>query len=222
MKKQILIFLSLVCLLTVSGCSTNTQTNDSNKNVVPPQNQEKATNQNKMQRWQENFDEASSTEMLIGNKIMVMGNENSDGSVVADRIIIGGLPAQAGENMNSDNITRTRQQTGENSENTADDNNDASRFSGQSGTRPDFQNMSDEERTKIREQMQASRMARGSVQAGKAKTGDTSMARLNGEIIEKDAESITIKLDSGGSKLIFLSSSTAFMKAKVQKTGSKN
>ncbi|MFH1822833.1 MAG: hypothetical protein ABH830_03975 [Patescibacteria group bacterium] len=217
MKKNILIFLSMVFLLTVSGCSLNGQNGGGNKNGAgsggvenKQQNQEQTNNQNKMQRWQENFDEASSTEIVIGSKILVMGDENSDGSIIADRIIIGG-----GEmNMQELGVVMgEKQQIREKIRNITGDNNGTLR------ERPDFQNMSDEERTKMREQMQEKGITRGTTGE---RTDGAKITRLNGEIIAKDAESITIKLDSGGSKLIFLSSSTAFMKAKVQKTGSKN
>jgi len=63
---------------------------------------------------------------------------------------------------------------------------------------PSFSNLSQEERQRIREQLSR-------------RTGSRT-APISGKIIKKDNESITIELQNGGSKIIFLSSATQIMK----------
>lgn len=213
-KNYIFIPLAIICLLAVAGCGVNNQVNNSDKNTGMQRNQEQPNNQNQLQKWQENFNSASSADIIVGEKIMVMGSENSDGTVSADRIIIGGDMNFGGFG----NATSSRQRT----ENNTGTNNAFPQFSG-NGARPNFQNMPDEERAKMREHTQAGgrtfESSGASAQAGgtrnsNGKKGGTKMARFNGEIISKDDISITLKLADGGSKLVFFSGSTAIMKAK--------
>ena len=82
------------------------------------------------------------------------------------------------------------------------------------GERPDFtqmQNMSEEERMKMREEMRIRREAEGGARPG---GGMVSMSRISGEIIKKDSSTITLKITEGGSKLIFYSEETKVLKIK--------
>lgn len=226
-KKYFFIF--VIAISFISGCSIkngqNGGGNSADSNAGQNQEQNRENNQNQTQRWQENFDEASSTALVLGEKIMVMGSENSDGSIVAERIIIGGMPptraggAQgAGEDFGMPDFGM--RQLDNNADSSSRSQEGARQWNFEGGARPDFQNMSEEERMALREQMRA-RLESGESGFNGAQAGDrirarigAQMARLAGEILANDETSITLKLDGGGSKLIFLSSSTAIMKPK--------
>lgn len=226
-KKYFFIF--VIAISFISGCSIkngqNGGGNSAGSNAGQNQEKNRENNQNQTQKWQENFDEASSTALVLGEKIMVMGSENSDGSIMAERIIIGA----SGDSFGMPDFGM--RQPDNNADSSSQPQEGARQWTGNSA-RPDFQNMSEEERTVLREEMRA-RMesgeggfngaqaglppaSAGGAQAGeriRARTG-AQMARLAGEILANDEASITLKLDGGGSKLIFLSSSTAIMKPK--------
>lgn len=78
----------------------------------------------------------------------------------------------------------------------------------QASKTPNFQNISSEQRQQMFQQMGAN--AAG-VRAGR--TGSRAGANLvNGEIIAKDDQSVTVKILDGGSKIIFFSESTEVSK----------
>lgn len=52
----------------------------------------------------------------------------------------------------------------------------------------------------------------GSIRQG-GKTGQNAMSFVNGELISKDETSMTLKLQDGGSKLVYFSTSTQVMKS---------
>ncbi len=109
-----------------------------------------------------------------------MGTENFDGSVIADRIIIGDSEtefAQMGGDMGSREISKEN-------------------VSGRV----------DEEREEIRKKMEE-RTANG-MRGNTSVNVDQSAVRLRGEIIGIDDNSLTLKLDTSGSKIIFYSDST--------------
>lgn len=73
----------------------------------------------------------------------------------------------------------------------------------------DFQNFSDQERQQIKEQFGSNMPA--AMKDLRGKRGEGSV--VAGEIIGKDAESITLELADGGSKIVFFSVSTEITKS---------
>ena len=204
-KKNNFIFLMLtLLLLTGVGCSKNEQQNNSlNK---PINNQEQVQGENQNDIWQDNFNQLSLDDLVGGKMVMVTGTENSDGSISADRIIVGD------QNMDFNNLGRNFVAPEQN--NIANNDNQIPQtppeFTG--GGRPDFQNMSDEDRQALREQMMDNV---NGARTGSTRSAGQAMARLNGEILSVDDDSLTIKLEAGGSKLVFFSSETQILEPKL-------
>ena len=73
--------------------------------------------------------------------------------------------------------------------------------------RGNFQNLSAEERQKMLEN------AGANAGAGFRQRGQTGAGFLNGEVIAKDAQSLTVKMQDGSSKIIFYSNSTKISKS---------
>lgn len=199
-KKQFLIiFILSILVLTVTGCTIEKGVQNENQ----AQNQQKEDNITHPARNQ-NLEEANLEDLKIGIYVSVAGTENSDGSVSAGRIIIG--------NSGTDfkRIAGLRQPLNDN-------NNQAESGGGQlvDRNKPNFeqmQNMSEKERMKFREEMKVQREAGGG-RSGRANMGG-GIARLSGEIIDKNDTTITLKIKEGGSKLIFYSSETKIFKFK--------
>ena len=230
--KHIYYFSGLIIVLSfiLAGCASQQAAGgngNNNQNAQGQQNQtatEQSANARNADRGQfggpnGNFTAASSSDLVIGQKIMVMGTSNSDGSVSASQIIIG--------NANTDFSTSTffRSFSGGENATSTDGNPPARQFrqgqtgqTGQNGAQPDFsrfQNMTDAERQQLRDQMAANgggfRQGGGSANGGTrqfTRAGGAGASRLAGEIIDLDATSFTLKLDEGGSKLVFYSPST--------------
>lgn len=184
-KHNIILSIFLIALLLIIGCSKK---NEQNSNEQRNQNQEQQIEENQLPRWNENFEEAGSDDLIIDQQILVMGTENSDGSISANEIMIGNTEADF-ENMGGFEGQRGNFEQMQNSS-----------YSER------FQNMSDEERAKFMVEMRVQREASGGSFPRANMRGGTS--RLNGEIIDKDDTTITLKLEDGGSKLIFFSDST--------------
>lgn len=218
MKKYIITIIAfLIVFLIISGCSII------KKEIGDEQKTAKKFEQTRdgMNFFDDGrFIEGSLDDLKINETILVMGNANSDGSVVADRIIIG----DAGEDF-QDMFANMRPAAKEGEEGEIIDVEDRPmpEFDGQRQNFQQFQNLSDEERVKMREEMMAnggewvgggnsriSGIQRGSGQATARGVGQN-IANLTGEIISKDDSSITIKLETGGSKIVFFSESTIVM-----------
>lgn len=214
MRKYIITIIAfLIVFLIISGCSIFKQNEDVNKDGNQENNSRFQGNRGGINFLNdERFTEGISDDLKIGKIILVIGSTNPDGSVVADRIIIGD---NKDDFQNIFMNTRPEQKDGGekvgvvNPENmlTPPDNGERPNF-GQ------FQNLSDEERTKIREEMMANgkvgRMGGGLRNAGQGVAGMMG-SRLTGEVIDKGDVNITLKLETGGSKLVFFSESTAIM-----------
>ena len=168
------------------------------------QNQQKEDNVIEPARNQ-NFEEADLDNLVIGQQILVTGAENSDGSISAHQIMIGNsgvdFKRMAGliqlPNDNNDQVESGGEQP-------ADMN------------RPNFeqmQNMSEEERIKFREEARAQRGSGGRNFPRVNMGGD--ITRFNGEIINMDHSTITLKIDEAGSKLIFYSDETKVLRFKT-------
>ena len=198
-KIYLIIFL-LVTIATVTGCA-NKQNKDDNDNQIR-QNKNAQTQNNQPPEWMENFKEATMDDLIIGQQILAMGIENSDGSVNVNQIMIGNDETDFGE-LGGNVQFRERKEVDTNMGNNTDRQPPAG-FEGRRGNFEQMQNMSDEERAKMREQMTA-----GRGMAGRTMPNNMGgMAQLVGEIIDKDDGTITLKLKDGGSKLIFYSDKT--------------
>ena len=216
MKKRYIVIFLLAVVSVLAGCANENSNNTSNTGNNQDQTRGASStpgDNNFGQQWNENFSEASSTVLTIGGKVLVMGTENADGSISAERIIVGDsntdwekvLPQQK---SGSDNQTEQVQPAQGNAENAQ-----IQPSQDQGGQRPDFsqfQNLSEEERQKLRD-ARAAQGGTGGKGAGSARQG---IAQLNGEIISKDDSSFTLKIENGGSKLIFFSSSSKILKPK--------
>ena len=200
MKKIYFIIPLFLVIFVVAGCSNKNKQAESNSQDNN-QSQEQQVQDNQSPKWNENFDEASLSDLAISQQILVMGNENSDGSILAEQIIIGDDKTDF-QNMGGFMRPQTNGNNG--------DQQSPPNFEGQQPDFEKFQDMSDEERAKMREEMMAQRQALGNG-AGRG-TGNANMARLGGEIIEKDEQSLTLKLNEGGSKLVFFSETTKVLK----------
>lgn len=161
------------------------------------------------------LEDSSVDKLVLGEKISVMGTANGDGSITAQTIIIGDFSKMQMAVKKPENLP-------EGVEMPADTKGTRISFDGASGERPDvsqFQNMTDEERQKMRDQI-------GGARVGGGTTGGTGQGmraggfagaggrNANGEIIDVDESTITLKLADGGSSLIFYSSETAVKKIK--------
>ncbi len=208
MKKSYFIIALAVILLLVTGCLGGGQ-ETANKEPVqeqtPEQTREQEGGENQRPGWNDNFSEGNLSDLNIGQRVLVMGTENDDGSVSADRIMIGDIETdfnQMGRGMPS------RQEEG--------DSNDLPNRMPQmpEGEQPNFeqfQNMTEEERVKFREERMVQRGTGGMMRTNNS---GQNIVRLNGEIIDQDNGVLTLKLEDGGSKLVFFSESTNILKIK--------
>jgi len=202
MKKNLVIIFPLVASLIIAGCVVNTGQTNKNTNSAENTNQATTTDQANGNRMDDRFEAATALDLETGKKVMVLGTSNSDGSISAERITIGN------SDTNFEDLNPGLQPKPEDSTNSGEtvDNNTMPQPS--TGQRPDFANMSEEERAKFREQ----RPNGGAV--GPRPDSNSQMTRITGEIVKKEDNILTVKLDSGGSKLIFLSESTSIVKLK--------
>ena len=210
MKKNYFIALFLFGIIILSGCVSNQDNGNQNQQGPIQQNedqQDQPVQENQGPGLDENFSEASLDDLEVGQQILVMGAESDDGSITAQRIMIGNVETNFAEIAPIQMRVRIGEENGDGSNN--------QNFQRPQGM-PDSQSMSDEERTKFREQMMAERggeRPEGMGNFQQRNTGQTT-ARITGEIIAKDDESITIKLDEGGSKFVFFSDSMVVLKIK--------
>jgi hypothetical protein len=124
----------------------------------------------------------------------VFGVENSDGIISAQRIVMAQNPAdleEIGKNFGMQNQQIPSEQ-------------------GANRQRPDFENMTEEQRIQLREQM----TQRGGTMRGGRPTSGQNILNIHGEIIAKDESSITVKSIEGGSKFVLISGSTIILQPK--------
>jgi hypothetical protein len=144
----------------------------------------------------DNLETGGPDDLVIGEQIFVMGTENQDGSITAERVYIGEYNenSQGGSGFPQDGTGIEKRLP------------EGNRPSMPEGINPEeFRNLSMEER---RERMQEIRGDNFSLNG----QSDVGFARVRGEIINKDETSLTLKLIDGGSKFIFYSAGTQIMK----------
>jgi len=203
MKKYYIIII-LISAISISGCSSKKEDLSDTENQDHSQVQGDRAFQNRFAMF-DNMPEAQISDVIIGAKIMVMGTQNSDGSISADRILIGN------DESSFENIGLLGRQPDMENQQQVDQNSDSD--SSQIFERPNFdpsqfQNMSDEERSQMREQM-AGQRGNFSGTGPTARTGTgQQMVRIVGEVIKIDETNIVLKVE-GGSKLIFFSGDTS-------------
>ncbi len=210
MKKQHFVFFALLVIAMVfSGCSSgdNQVQNDQQNNRW---NQEQAAeienDQALMQN--ENFEQLTFIDLNIGQRVLIMGKKNSDGNISANQIMIGNDEV-AFKNMSEIESSFMNNNSGDQ----AVDNQSIQPEVNFNGQRPDFtemQNMSEEDRVKMMEKI---RTQRETGVIGQPSNAEESLIRFIGEIIKIDETNVVLKLDSGGSKLIFYSKETKILKS---------
>lgn len=204
MKNKI-VYLLLLALIIVAGCSVE---KGEQKDQMENKNQDQEARQSREEmekRISEAFDQISFADLTIGQQVLVMGEQASDGSVTADRIMVGNGEIDFGEfNQGMRMVPNSNMEDVNNS----DGANIRERPEGM----PDFKNMSEEDRMKLREE----RMTNGGgmpYRNLKTSGSGEQTVRIEGEILDKDEESITLKTENG-SKFIFFTEDTIFLKVK--------
>ncbi len=189
MKKTLISIIVIALLIgggvfLFTGCSEKSeQDNDEQKS----QEQEQPTQENQLSKWEENSEEAGLDDLETGQQVLVMGTENSDGSISANQIVIGNDESDF-KNMAGPLIKD-------------DENNDVQPEKNKS-------EMSEEERAKFREEKMAEKEASGE----SIKEGNT--IRVTGGIIDKDDTTITLKIKEDGVRFIFYSDETKVLRLK--------
>ncbi len=192
-----LISIIIIVLLVGSGVFSlinYSKKSGQNNNEQKNQNQEQLTQENQLSKWEENSEEAGLDDLETGQQVLVMGTENSDGSISANQIVIGNDESDF-KNMAGPLIKNN-------------ENNDVQPEKNKS-------EMSEEERAKFREEKMAEKEASGE----NIKGGNT--IKVTGEIIDKDNITITLKIQEGGSRLIFYSDETKVLGFKIEDEGIK-
>ncbi len=198
------LILILVCLSFVgTSCSKEEKSEDKNSQENQSAGFEISDERDRF-ALSENFSEAVLDDLYVGLNIMAEGEQNQDGSIDARRIIIGnnefdfqsfGFSSRVAEN----NVGRAPGAEVQNQE--------APRraFNAPEGYNPEqLMNMTDEERFAFREGFRGQRAESGA----RADLGGNSsilFARFIGEIIKMDENSLVLKMDEGGSKIIYFS-----------------
>ncbi len=195
MRKIILIIIALAIIGSGAFLFINYSKNSQqDNNEQKSQEQEQLTRENQLSKWEENSEEAGLDDLEISQQVLVMGTENGDGSVSANQIVIGN------DESDFENMAGPLIKDGE--------NNDVQ-------PEKDKSEMSEEERAKFREEKRAEKEASGqSIKGGNA-------TRVTGEIIDKDDTTITLKIEEGGSRLIFYSDETKVLELKIEDEGIK-
>ena len=199
-----LFFIALLLpLLLLAGCA-RTDSNAASAQEEESQNQQRSSVEDQKQMWEENFDERSLTDVHAGMEVVIMGTENTDGSILADQIMFGAEGVDfVGMRPGGSFVGASSTESWMPPDETAD-----------RGFRPEqFQNMTEEERAQMFEHMRASGRSPGSGNRMRS-GGGLQMVRLNGEVVQKDDSGLTLKLEEAGSKLVFFSGETKVFEPK--------
>ena len=192
-KKSLFIipFLTII-LIFFTGCATK---NKVNEDIQENHSQTETKDSNApANTFGNNLEESNLDDLTIGQKIIVMATEDSGGNASANQILIGNTETDF-EKFNQ--MTQSKVKTV--------GNNTESETITPPMDMPDrqnvkqSQNMTEEERTKLRAEMQTNGVNKNIRTSNSMQT----TTRFIGEIVKKDETSLTMKLDTGGSKLIF-------------------
>ena len=205
MKKFSISLATLLIVVLLSGCSLwqSKAVNKANLQMAT------STTPQRQNQMMPDYPEGSSADISVGTKVMAIGLSNADGSIFADRIFIGTTTTdfsilQNGfekvPNMNNASGTPPNfNRTGEGERQVQDVDT-----VGERQAPPDFADLSEEEKKLMQERMQ-NRPAGHDKLSQNASTG---AGNVNGEVLNIDDSSLTLKLDSGGTKLVLISEFT--------------
>lgn len=230
-KKYLAVAFILAVSLVLAGCSNSQKTGEAQAGSNQQQGSGDSTNSRQTgdMGWTSggDFSEASASDLAVGDKVAVMGEKNPDGSITAETIIIGAgdfpqlgrpmMPPTDGQGDSGGNNSNNSQQAPASAEQARPGGSFA--MGGLGG------GMSDAERTAFRAQMAANgggfrggrnggggNEANGSGQTVTHRKVSAGAARVAGEIIGKDDKALTLKLQDGGSSIVFVSDQTAVRK----------
>lgn len=181
--------LTLIIALAVIGggvyfITSKKPQEEGSKNIISERNQARVFQY-------ENLPIGTLEDLVIGEKVVVRGTENQDGSITATMLFVGTLEDRPEFSSNTERDFSHRP---------------ASEGFDSEG----FRNLSQEERMERMREMRDS----GGIPSMEGMAGRMggAAAFVRGEIIDKDEMSITVKLVEGGSKLVFYSDSTQILK----------
>ena len=212
MRKSWLIFGFLACVLIfASGCSKNNKTSGPNGNF----DNQKFGSPTSTDRFAGlSFTTSTIAELKVGDKIIVTGASNPDGSINATRIMLGDLPRGKG-----DFNTSTRSFHQGNYNNNQSDNNQPPAGMGNGNMTPP-QN-GDDQNSPSGVPGQGNFQTGGQNQNNWGSGNNTQNRRggfgtrggmIIGEILSKSDNNLVIKMVDGGSKIVFFSTETKILK----------
>lgn len=180
MHKKIFFLGGIVAvILLISGCGKTSTSETVKLDVNRPKNDK---------QMKIDLPKGATIDLVVGKKIMAMGNSSQDGVFTASRIIIGG---PQGYGMFGGPVSST--------------------------TRTDFTqypaNIQNGEKGNIQWQRKLEDQDGKNVQQradnpNRSRTGGNNISRAIGEIVKIDQNSIILKADDGGSQIIFFSDKT--------------
>ncbi|NUM25618.1 MAG: hypothetical protein HUU49_03270 [Candidatus Buchananbacteria bacterium] len=207
------LYVIMVLSVVLAGCVANQNKSDIARTLTN-QDQAEVNADGQSPKLNDNFLVASTTDLLLGTKVMVMGSDDATGAIAAGRIIIGNADTNFDEFISGTMMAGPRP---EGQLKDQDNNQDANvtppvdDATPRMGLPEGFKNMTDEQRAQMRARFEQS----GGTASGQARrAGGMAVTRAVGQIMKVDETSLTIKLDDGGSKLIFISGTTTILKIK--------
>jgi len=185
LRRKFFILSALVIILIITaGCSLN------NKQANPATTRGNNLNGQASTTADRFADlpKASSSDLIIGEKVMVMGTKNTDGTISASSIIIGEMNF-LGNGTSSRNTFASGTNPGFNGDNQGNGFTGQRNGSGRTGSF-NGQNSSGQRPVAVNQARVANQ------------------ANVNGEILKKDESSLVIKSADGGSQIVFYSDKT--------------
>jgi len=196
-----------MALLVMAGCAKNNQPADENQTGQKESQNQESSGQSGP-KMEENYDPAGLADLAVGQVVLVIASQDSSGVALADRIIIGDENNNFGNfgSLQQPSETNQNQPSGNNSIQTppSADSNNRTNFQ-------NFQNLTDEQRATMRQQMEIQGQTSGQT---RPRAGSQGAARLEGKIISQDDKSLTLQIKDSGTKLIFFSEKTIILKPK--------